>query len=537
MPPVYARIKGMLERLEVRNLATIAAAEMEPGPGLTVLTGETGTGKSILVGALGLLLGARAEPSLIRPGAEALLVTAWVDGRSYSRRVSPHRSVPRIDGEVVTLAELAGALAGALTIHTQHAALALGRRSQHRRMLDRLVEQEALAEYRAAYASWKALSEEHGRLSEQMAERERQLDLLRFQLGEIEAVNPRAGELEELEEEARQLGHVDEILRHLGAALELLRLGEANAADAVAAALKEVQGAARLSNALSPLAADLEGVSEGLAAVVGELEAFAGRLEADPERLDEVQRRLAELQRLLRKYGGSIPEVLSFAEGLRRQISELEEAGFRLERVEAELARARDRLSRAASALHQAREEAARKLEPLVTAELRELGMPEARFLVAVEPLEEPAPHGADEIGFSFAASNDLEPAPLEKAASGGELSRIMLALALHTGADAPTLVFDEVDVGIGGEVAARLAERLERLAAGRQVLVVTHLPQIAARAGTHFRVVRRGEAAELERLEGEERVRELARMLSGSYTKTAMQHARELLAGGRESA
>jgi len=531
MPPVYARIKGMLERLEVKNLATIATAELELPPGLTVISGETGTGKSILVGALGLLLGAKADPGLIRPGAEALLVTAWFDGLPYSRRVTRGRSVPRVNGEVVSLAELAEALEGKLTIHTQHAALALNRRSRHREMLDRLVAEEVAEGYRSAYRRWRELEDEYAHLSEKMAERERVLDLLRFQLEEIEAVNPRPDELAELEEEARQLGHVDDILRHLGAALELLNQGEENALDLAGGALREIQ-AARLSGALGQLAQDLDGAVEALAAVAREMESFASSLEADPERLEEVQSRLAALQRLARKYGGDLPAVLEFATGLRRQIAELEDAEFRLEELENELLKARGELRQRASELRRAREAAAAELGPLVESELRQLGMPEARFTIELDPLEEPQSHGADEVPCLFAASTDLEPAPVEKAASGGELSRIMLALALHTGADAPTLVFDEVDVGIGGEVAGRVAERLGRLATDRQVLVVTHLAQIAARANTHYRVTRRDKGAALELLSGEERVRELARMLSGSYTETAMEHARELLEG-----
>ncbi|WP_457637304.1 DNA repair protein RecN [Oceanithermus sp.] len=523
----------MLERLEVQNLATIAAAAMDLGPGLNVLSGETGTGKSILVSALGLLLGAKADPTQIRPGAPWLLVTAWFDERAYSRKVSPGRSVPRLDGEVVTLAELAAALEEKLVIHTQHAALALARRSRHREMLDAMLEPGPLEQYRAAYGEWRRLEEEYRRLQSQAAERERNLDLLRFQLQEIEAVSPRPGEEEELEEEARQLGHVDEILRHLAGALELLNLGEPNALELVGPALKELQAAARLSGRLAALANDLDQAAAALEAVAEEAERFAASLEADPERLEAVQRRLADLQRLSRKYGGSVEAVLEYAEGLREQIEELTGAELRLEEVENARLRASERVEKAAAELHSAREQAAKRLAPLVEEELRGLGMPGARFEVRLNPLPEPQQHGSDEVVFYFAASTDLEPAPVEKAASGGELSRIMLALALHTGASAPTMVFDEVDVGIGGEVAAQLAERLQRLAQDRQVLVVTHLPQIAARADTHFRVFREGGEARLELLAGEARVRELARMLSGSYSKTALEHARELLEGG----
>ncbi len=520
----------MLERLEVRNLATLPEATLEPGGGLTVLTGETGTGKSILVGALGLLLGARADAGLIRPGAEALLVTAWVDGQPYSRRVTPARSVARIDGEVVSLAELQQALEPQVSLHTQHAALALARKQRHRQTLDRLVDTGVRKAYETAYRRWRALEEELARLEARVAERERRLDVLRFQLGEIEEAAPRPGELVELEAEARRLGHTDELMRHLGAVLDLLAESEENALDRIRAAGKELGQAARLTPELEPLSADLEAAAAALAAVAREAETYVTRLEADPERLEAVERRIAELQRLERKYGGDLEAVLAFADGLRREVTELEGAEDRLEALRAERQTARRRLEEAARALSAARERAARKLGPRVEAELRALGMPRARFAVRVRPLPEPQPHGADEVGFFFAAGPDLEAAPVEKAASGGELSRIMLALSLHTGADAPTVIFDEVDVGIGGEVAVAVAERLARLAGERQVIVVTHLAQIAAAAGVHYRVVREGASARLERLEGDARVRELARMLSGSYSETALEHARELL-------
>ena len=477
-----------------------------------------------------MLLGEKADSSLIRPGAKALLVSAWINGHAYSRKITAGRSVPRIDGEVVTLAELAEALGDKLIIHTQHAALTLGRRSRHRQMLDRLLPAPIISTYRNAYDEWRRLEIEYSRLSQQMEERERKLDIIRFQLQEIEAVSPRLGELAELEEEARKLGHIDEILRHLGTTLEVLNLGEANALDLTGMALKELQAASRLSHAIEPLARDLDQAHEALAAVSGEIERFATSLEADPERLEEVQTRLANIQLLLRKYGNSIKEVLDYAASLRQELNELENAEIRLEELSNARGQAKQSLKNAAAKLTASRKEAAATLASLVEGELHQLGMPAARFLVNVTDLAEPQAHGENEVAFLFTSSADLEPAPIEKSASGGELSRIMLALALHTGSVAPTLVFDEIDVGIGGEVATKLADRLKRLAAKHQVLVVTHLPQIAARADSHFRVTRNGEVAVLEKLEGENRVRELARMLSGSYTQTAMEHARELL-------
>ncbi len=520
----------MLERLEVKNLATLPEAALEPGEGLTVLTGETGTGKSILIGALGLLLGARADSGLIGPADGALLTTAWIEGRSFSRKVSPARSVPRIDGEVVTLAELQHELNGRIAIHTQHAALALARRSRHREMLDSLLPAKILDDYRSAHKSWRELAEEISRLEIQVGERERRLDVLRFQLLEIEQADPDPEEMEELEAEARRLGHVDELLRHLGQAVELLSESEESALDLVNQAARELNQAARLTTELDSLAGDLESIAVALGAVVREAETYAGGLEADPERLEAVQRRIAELQRLERKYGGDLGAVISFAAKLRAEIAELENAEERLQELRLSFRKARESLDQEAEALHRARLQAATKLGPAVEKELRSLGMPKATFKVEVTLLPEPEPHGADEVRFLFSASPELAPAPVEKTASGGELSRIMLALALHTGGDAPTVIFDEVDVGIGGEVAVAVAERLARLARDRQVIVVTHLAQIAAAADTHYRVARDGAQARLERLEGEARVRELARMLSGSYSKTALEHARELL-------
>ena len=520
----------MLERLEVKNLAAIAAATLRLGPGLTVLSGETGTGKSILVGALGLLLGGKADPSLIRPSASSLLVTAWVSGAPYSRKVTAARSVSRIDGEVVTIGELREALSARVTIHTQHAALALGRKNKHRDALDRSVEQEVLNNYRKAFHQWRSLQKEVDELREKSAQRERRLDILRFELEEISKVNPQIDELQTLQDEARRLGHADEIIMHLATAQGVLSQGEQNALEAVSLALRELQAASRLTSSLEALSADLAGCHDSLSAIASELDSYGASLEADPQRLEQVQSRLADLQRLMRKYGPELDDVLSYAADLRNEIEQLESVDLRLSELEKELELAESRLSTAAVRLSEERTAAARRLQPLIEEELHQLGMPAATFKIRIKQLAEAGVSGKDDVSFLFAATPDLELAPVEKAASGGELSRIMLALALHTGADSETLVFDEIDVGIGGETAGSVAARLKRLASKHQVLVVTHLAQIAARADAHFRVMRREDGSVVELVEGEQRVRELARMLSGSYSATALEHARELL-------
>ncbi|AEB12286.1 DNA repair protein RecN [Marinithermus hydrothermalis] len=524
----------MLERLEVKNLAVLEAATLEFGPGLTVLTGETGAGKSILVDALSLLLGVRADPGLIRPGAEHLLVTAWFDGRPFSRRVGPARSVPRIDGEVVTLRELAEATAARLAIHAQHAALTLATPRSHRALLDATVPSPTRAAYRKAYATYRALLEEEARLHEAARERERRLDVLRFQLEEIQKANPTPGEDEALAAEAEKLRHLEVLRERVALALQRLSGEEADALGLVGEAVRALRSAARHDPALTPLGEDLEAAASTLYAIVQELEQYLEDLEADPARLEAVEARLALLERLKRKYGDSLEEVRAFAEATQREIEHLETAETRLGEVRQALAEAEEAVWQAGQALSTARRQAAQALEAAATRELRALGMPEARLEVRLEAQEAPGPEGLEEVRFLFSANPNLPPAPLERAASGGEMSRVMLALALLTGSEAETVVFDEVDAGIGGEAAWAVAQRLDRLAAERQVLVVTHLAQIAARAATHYRVVKEEGRVRVERVEGEARVREIARMLSGSYSEAALRHARELLEGRR---
>lgn len=521
----------MLERLEVQNLAVLESVALDFGEGLTVLTGETGAGKSVLVDALSLLLGEKAE-GMIRSGADSLLVSAWFAGKVFSRRISGGRSTPRLDGEVVSMRELAEATAEHLAIHAQHAALALASRKAQRNLLDSLIQPQTLETYRESYSRWRSLLAEQERLSQAARERERRLDVLRFQLKEIEEAKLVPGEKQHLESEVERLRHLETLRERVGAAVGGLS-GEGDGLGIVGAALRELRSASRYDSSLEELSRDLEAALDSLGAIARELEDYLEGLEADPARLEEVEGRLALIERLERKYGEGVEGILAFAEESRRELAELEGAEDRLAELAGEVAQAHAQLVEAGEALSRARRGAAEQLSAEATKEIRFLGMPEARFEVGLTPLAEPGPEGLEEVQLLFSANPGLNLAPLEKAASGGELSRVMLALALLTGSEAPTVVFDEVDTGIGGEAAWRVAERLARLAQQRQVLVVTHLPQIAAQAQQHYRVVKVKGRVEIERLEGEERVRELARMLSGSYSEAAMQHARELLQTG----
>lgn len=518
----------MLERLEVHNLAVLEQGVLELGPGLTVLTGETGAGKSVLVDALSLLLGEKPE-GMIRAGADTLLVTAFFDGRSLSRRVSGGRSTPRIEGEVVSLKELTEEAGKHLAIHAQHAALSLSSRRAQRALLDSLLEPHLLAEYRAAYARHQDLVREIERLEAAARERERKLDVLRFQLGEIEGARLVVGEREQLEGEAERLRHL-ETLRERASAAAAALMGDADGLGAVGTAQRELKAGGRYDPQLESLSRDLEVALDALKAVARELEDYLESLEADPGRLEELEARLALIERLERKYGQGIPAVLEFAENARAELRELEGAENRLAELGSEREAAWKHLLESGQALSAARRQAAALLSEQANREIQGLGMPSARFSVGLNGLPEPGPEGLEEVQLLFSANPGIPEAPLEKAASGGELSRVMLALALLTGSEAETVVFDEVDAGIGGEAAWAVAERLARLAEHRQVLVVTHLPQIAARAQTHYRVVKEGSQVHIQRVHHDERVRELARMLSGSYSEAALKHARELL-------
>ena len=520
----------MLEALEVQNLAVIENAEVEFAPGLNVLTGETGAGKSLLVDALALLLGAKADPSLIRPGAKAALVSAWIDGEVYSRRIGA-RSTPRIGGEVVTLDELASAVGSRIALFAQHAAQTLTRREAQSRMLDALLPEGVLRTYRNAYEHHRRLAAEHTKLKRQARERLERLDLLRFQVKEIEEAALEPDEEERLLRERERLRHLDLLRERIAEALELL-IGEADAVGLVGRAAAAVEAAARHDEALAALAGELEGTEDALQALARELEDRLAALEADPERLAEVEGRLALLQRLKRKYGDTVAEILAYRERALRELGALEHAEDRLQAVESELRKAQEALLEAGKRLSEARRAAARRLEAGVKEELAALGMPDAVLRVVLEPLEEPGPYGLESVRFAFTANPNLPPAPLEKAASGGELSRTLLALLLASGVRAGTVVLDEVDAGVGGEAARALAERLARLAEQSQVIVVTHLPQIAARASRHLRVQKEKGRATVEVLEGEARVREIARMLSGGYEPEALEHARALLFG-----
>jgi DNA repair protein RecN (Recombination protein N) len=555
----------MLAELRVRGLAVIADARLEPGGGLNVLTGETGAGKSLLVDALSLLLGERADADLVRASEQRCVVDGVFEveagregsaGRLLERlgiepengRLVLKREVHRagrsrawINGSPVTVAVLAEVGACLVDLHGQHETQSLLRVTAQRDMLDAFAGAAAAAQAVAeAFEERERIARERRELESRQAEVRRRADYLLHVAREIAAANPRPGELEELEAEVRRLGHAEELgrtARELAGALD----------DEEHSAAGSLGHAARLLSALERIdPRGSAGWREMLEAALANTEElcravrdYADGLDLDPARLGALEQRRDLLSGLDRKYGPGLERVLDAGDAARRDLALLSTSESDLR----ELVRACEAADRAfrerCRALSTLRRKGARRLASEVSRHLGALGMEGGRLSVALEAQGEPGRHGAERVEFLCALNPGLPERPVAKAASGGELSRLMLALKLELARhdDIGTLVFDEVDSGIGGLVANRVAEALASVASGRQVLVITHLPQIAALADTHQvvskRTVEGAAEATVSAVEGAERVEELARMLGGAG-KVARRHAAELLQGAR---
>ena len=525
-----------LSQLEVRNLATIPELTLQLGDGFCAFTGETGAGKSIIVDALGLLLGGRANSDLIRTGADDLLVTGFWGEESASRRLSATgRGNARLDGEVVSVRELQEWAQNRLTIHWQHSAVSLLSPANQRALLDRRVPHEARA-YAAAFTAWREADTRLESLRSSERERARQLDLLRFQSQEIAEVAPQVGEEDPLNAELTRLANLHTIASAAAGGLELLSDGDMNAASLLSEAVRVLNSGAKYDENTGQLQNELREALEAVQAVVSELRDTAEQSAPDPEELARVEARLAALNKLRNKYGPTLEDVLDFQVKVEEELATLErdeqDAGTLQDEVDALHAE----LLEVGAGLDRAREREAGPLVKQLLAVIRELGMPHARMEFSLSSTPSPTAHGLSDVTLLFNANPGEALAGLADVASGGELSRVMLAISTVLGADTPCVVFDEVDAGIGGTAAQAVASQLARLAQERQVLVVTHLAQIAARADHHFKVekgVEGGRTVSRVRLLTEtERLDEIARMLSGNTSEAALSHARELLAG-----
>ena len=538
----------MLLELRVQNLLLIESAELRLGPGLNVITGETGAGKTVLAHALDLLLGGKPRSGIVRPGAEEAYVEGAFeteDGEEVvlGRRVSASgRSRAFLQGRTATVDDLRELGRRFVAFYGQHEHRKLTVSSAQLEVLDAFcgkAQLEKRAEFAAAHARVRDLRAELDDLRGRAGNRERDLDLLVFEIGEIEALKPDEAEKAELLAERDRLRH-----------LEGLRAASAGGAEAIApetdapGAATLLAEAERLAAAVAGVDAELDALAARLSALRIEAEDLGGELRryelglaAEPGRLEHVEERLDAYDRLERKHGGSVATVLEHLERCRAERDRLENAEVSIEGAERALADAEEKESALAGALSKARAKAAPALAERVLAELSELAMEDASFEVSLNEREELATTGAEQVEFLIAPNPGVPAAPVRDSASGGELSRVMLALMSVASTGGPaTLVFDEVDAGVGGQTARAVGDRLRALSDGRQVLCITHLPQIASLADRHFRIEKAagGELARttVERLEDDLVLDELCRMLGADAKDAgARKHAEELLA------
>lgn len=536
----------MLHELHVSDLALIEDARLELGGGMTVLTGETGAGKTVLVGALRLLLGDRADSSLVRQGADAAVVeglwsTPEGERVAVRRLGADGRSRCSLDGTMSTVGALAEALGGMVDLHGQHDHQALLSPSRHAGYLDGFIgprAADALAAYRVALAERASAAARLDELRTRLQDRERRLDYLRFQVGEIDAAAPREGEDTEIEAALPSLRH-GERLREAASRAHRSLVGDRGAADALADASRALSAVAGLDPELDALGDALSEAAMALDEAAVRLRERAEAVVHDPRELDEAESRLSVLGLLKRKYGPALADVLAARAKAADDIASLEAAEEGLHAATETAGLAEQRLREAAGALGTLRASEVPRFASLLAEAARDLAMAQAEFGVRIEDLSDEAwtRDGPQRVEFTYSPGPGSKLRPLARVASGGEISRVMLALksVLGRADEVPVLVFDEVDAGIGGATALTVGRRLADLARERQVLVVTHLPQVAAFADAHYAVekrIERGEVRTVVRLvTGEERAVEIARMLAGSDTDASIAHARELLA------
>jgi DNA repair protein RecN (Recombination protein N) len=552
----------VLLELAVENYAVIESVRIRFHPGLNLLTGETGSGKSIVVDALGLLLGGRASAEMIRAGADrarvsgifeittgaaltSLLEAAGItveDGELLVEREiqSSGKSRAFVSNRPATATLLRDLAMHLADIHGQHDQQHLFSTEVQCEMLDGFAAAgDLLHTVAQTHQRWKAAAAELADLDRTAQEKLRLADLWEFQRREIESVDPHAGEDTELENERRVLRNVVHLQQTAGAAYEALYEAPDSVTVQLSIIRKRLEELARIDETAAEIAAGLEPAAIAIEETNHALRHYLGRLEADPSRLDEVEARLASIEKLKRKYGSSVDQVLAFLAEARRELSAVETSDTRrasLKKETAELSRAYES---AAEQLTEKRREAAQQLARRVERELSSLAMEKTRVEIRVEPAER-SERGSDRVEFLISPNPGEEPKPLEKIASGGELSRVALALKTCTAATLGkaavprTLVFDEVDAGVGGSAAESVGRRLKKLSATSQVLCVTHLPQIAGFADHHYFVEKHTERgrtiATIRELDPAARTREIGRMLSGEQiTPEALKHAERL--------
>jgi DNA repair protein RecN (Recombination protein N) len=566
-------LETMLAELRLENYAVIDNVVIEFAAGLNLLTGETGAGKSILIDALGLLLGDKASSDVIRTGAERAVVAAVFESEGAAARsiaeILETNGLDAENGSLILRREIASGGKGRVFINNQPATVAVLKQiaphlavihAQNESIVnfDAAARQELLDAYSgvelkdvaAAFERWKQVRGRIAELEQDEQDRARLLDLWNFQCREIDEARLRAGEDVQLEAEKRVLANAEKIYGAAMNAFDLLYEGNASTSSSLRAAQKHIEELARYELKFQEAMAALETARISVEDVGATLRDYAGGIQASPERLAEIEERLALLDRLKRKYGPTLEQTIAFGEDVRRKLSEMENKDQVLLELRAQLAVAADEYRKAARVVSRRRVDAGRKLEKLVEAEINDLAM-RSSFRIAVEENEDEAhwtSSGINQVVYRISTNAGETLRPLEQIASGGELSRVMLALkaSVETGTNAAgiskkksaaqrTLVFDEIDTGIGGRAAEAVGKKLKALSKGNQVLCVTHLPQIATFADHHYLIEKRAAGGRakttVRQISGEERTEEVARMLSGAkLTETSRKHAEQMI-------
>lgn len=552
----------MLRSLSVKNFAVVEEAELKFSAGFNVLTGETGAGKSILMEALSFLMGGRGSASWIRPQASRLEVQAVFDSVSFPS--SFQKKIGAVDGCIhlrremdssgksraflqeapVSASVLAEVGEFLIDFHGQNQHQKLLKTSFQRDLLDCFAGIENLVqETSAAFDLWTAIQSELNSSNLSEEERAEKLEFLRFRLSELEKADLKEGEEEEIEATLPMLKNAERLKLLALEAYESLYAREGSALAQVLKAERAAMDLTKIDTSLKKLEESLAQARSLLEDSAQTLSAYQGRLEADPEKLDSLLERLDKIGRLKKKYGLDVRGLLLELEAISQNINRLENRDQRFEELKAKKELAEKKLSELCEKLHVRRSQGAKRLEKAVVSELKELGLPQAEMTVSVE-MEEGVFHrfGADEIDLLFAANPGMTLRPLRETASGGELSRVMLALktVLAKADETPVLIFDEVDAGIGGAVARAVGQRLLSLAEKRQVLCVTHLPQIACLAQNHFQILKETRSGlantKVENIKGEKRLEAIAVMLGGAGpTAASRRHAQELLDAGAD--
>ncbi len=569
----------MLLHLKIKDFAIIDKAEIELAPGFTVITGETGAGKSILVDALCVALGGRTTTELIRNGADSAEVEALFDVSGHPivkarleqrdlvgddpdvllvRRVVGPKGKAKVlvNGHLSTVATLGEIVRGLVDVSGQHEQLSLLQVDGHIDVLDAFGELDGPKErYRAAYDGWRAVQKERTQLLARAEEAAKRADFIRYQLEELRALDPKPGEDQELEAERKRLAYAEK-LRHGAELAEALLYGDDGSAfDKLGKAAAEVEALVRIDDELSPVTEALAAVKRQLEEAARDLSRYAGRIEADPARLAWLEERLSALQRVCKKHGGTLDEVLARKDELTAELDALDNADVRSVELDNKAKALGKEVLALGKELSAARHKAAKKLDKVIASELSEMELAGALFQTRLEALaaspEAPAldgsatsPQGLDAVEFMWSANKGEPARPLAKIASGGELSRLMLAVktVLSTKDLVSLYVFDEVDTGLGGKAADAIGKKIQRVARGHQAITITHLAPIAARADHHLLVEKelrdKRTVSALKLVSGDSRTEELARMIDGArITKTTLEAARAMLSRSTEEA